>query len=370
MTGLDLEDLPVVTEKSRARLNERQLVDYRQHRRDCFRWLLSRGKDPDTAAGYATETVRSRSYRMDYFYRWVWDREDRYTTHLTHDHADAWMESLAVQEYSNVHRSNCQKAVKMLFKWFAHEHGREPYDPEITFSTGRTTSNPRDYLTLEERAKVRDAVLEYGSVPSRASLTEDERDRWRAYLAQRFEKPASAVTSADWDRANDWKIPSLVNVGLDAGLRPIEVERAVVSWVDIDNGVLRIPKEESSKNADNWIVGLRDQTVQMLERWLAQREAYDDYDDTDHLWLTREGNPYGSSALRDVLRRLCEIAGIDTTARKMSWYAVRHSTGTYMTREEDLAAAQAQLRHKDPETTMKYDQTPVEDRKDALDRMG
>jgi integrase len=54
----------------------------------------------------------------------------------------------------------------------------------------------------------------------------------------------------------------------------------------------------------------------------------------------------------------------------MSWYAIRHSVGTYMTREEDLAAAQAQLRHKSPETTMKYDQTPVEDRQDALDRMG
>jgi integrase len=54
----------------------------------------------------------------------------------------------------------------------------------------------------------------------------------------------------------------------------------------------------------------------------------------------------------------------------MSWYSIRHSVGTYMTREEDLAAAQAQLRHKSETTTMKYDQTPPEDRKDALDRMG
>lgn len=38
-------------------------------------------------------------------------------------------------------------------------------------------------------------------------------------------------------------------------------------------------------------------------------------------------------------------------------------------REEDLAAAQSQLRHKSPRTTMRYDQTPVEDRQDALDRM-
>jgi hypothetical protein len=41
-----------------------------------------------------------------------------------------------------------------------------------------------------------------------------------------------------------------------------------------------------------------------------------------------------------------------------------------MTREEGLAAAQAQLRHKSQRTTMRYDQVPVEDRKDALDRMG
>jgi len=41
-----------------------------------------------------------------------------------------------------------------------------------------------------------------------------------------------------------------------------------------------------------------------------------------------------------------------------------------MTREEDLAAAQAQLRHRSAATTMKYDNAPVEDRRDALDRMG
>jgi hypothetical protein len=41
-----------------------------------------------------------------------------------------------------------------------------------------------------------------------------------------------------------------------------------------------------------------------------------------------------------------------------------------MTHEGDLAAAQAQLRHKSAETTMKYDQTPVENRRDVLDELG
>ena len=41
-----------------------------------------------------------------------------------------------------------------------------------------------------------------------------------------------------------------------------------------------------------------------------------------------------------------------------------------MTREEDLAAAQAQLRHKSEQTTIQYDRTPVEDRQDAFDNTG
>lgn len=86
--------------------------------------------------------------------------------------------------------------------------------------------------------------------------------------------------------------------------------------------------------------------------------------------MTRHGNPYQSQSLRYLLKRLCDIADIPSENRRMSWYAIRHSVGTYMTREEDLAAAQAQLRHRSEQTTMKYDQTPVEDRKDALNRMG
>jgi len=68
--------------------------------------------------------------------------------------------------------------------------------------------------------------------------------------------------------------------------------------------------------------------------------------------------------------RLCEIAGIGTEDRQMSLYTIRHSVGTYMASEGSLGAVQAQLRHRCEETTMKYDQTPVEERRDALERMG
>lgn len=364
-----LDDISVLPNPSEKRLNTRQIDDYRSEREDCLRWLLAFGKDPETADGYALGTVKSRSHRMDQFYRWVWSEENGYTTGITHHHADEWMQELAYEEYSDAHRSCCQKSVQMLFKWRAHERGGEVWEPEIRFSSGDKTTTPRDHLTRTERRMIREASLEYGSIPTYNNLTPEARDTWRAYLARRFEKPKEDVAPDDFERANNWKIPSLVSVGLDAGLRPIEVERAVTSWVDLPNGLLRIPKEESSKNEENWRVSLGDRSVEMLEKWLDQRAQYDKYDGRDQLWLTREGNTYGSSALRRVLRKLCDIAGIDYENRQMSWYSVRHSTGTYMTREEDLAAAQAQLRHKSPETTMKYDQAPIEDRQDALNRM-
>lgn len=365
-----LEGIAIVPEPSEKILNERQLVDYRTEREQCLEWLLTFGKDPSSGDGYAYLTVKNRASRMDQFYRFVWEQEDRYTFSITHEHADAYLNHLARQEYSNGHKSACRKAVMMLYKWRAHRRGDDEWTPQITFTRSNQSTTPRDYLTQEERSKIRDAALEYGYVPDFNNVTGDRRERWKAYLAQRFEKPKSDISQEDWERANTWKIPTLVWTSLDAGLRPIEVERATISWVDVENSVLRIPREESSKNDEHWIVGLQNRTAEMLEYWLTQRKAISKYDDTDALWLTREANPYGSSALRYVLQKLCEIAGISTDNRTMSWYAIRHSTGTYMTREEDLAAAQTQLRHLSPETTMKYDQTPVEDRRDALDRMG
>lgn len=148
------------------------------------------------------------------------------------------------------------------------------------------------------------------------------------------------------------------------------MERATVSWVDTQNAVLRIPKDESSKNRENWVVSIRKQTAHALANWKEERENYAKYDDTDALWLTRRANPYQSESLNYILSCLCEEANIDTTNRSLSWYSIRHSTGTYLTHFEDLGAAKAQLRHKSERTTLKYDNALLEERRDALDQMG
>lgn len=352
----DLEGLSLVPKPSREFLTELERIDYEQHRKQLLTWLIAFGKNPEHAEGYAISTLKPQSYRIDQFYRWVWAQEASYTSDVTTDHADQWLKVLAYSDKSNAHKNCCLKALKMLFKWRHHYLNEEHWEPQLSFKVEER--NPRDYLTREERVKVRTAALEYGSLPTYKNVSVEERRRGKQYLAQRFEKSILKVTKEDWGRANGWKFPSIVWTSMDAGLRPVEVERAVTSWVDVENSVLRIPKEESSKNRDNWVVSLQDQTAEYLDRWLTERQVYELYDDSDALWLTRKGNPYGSHSLRYLLGRLCGIAGIETENRRMSWYAIRHSVGTNMACGGSLGAVKAQLRHRCIETAMKYAQAP------------
>ena len=276
---VDLNDITLVSEPSRKQLNERQRVDYRAEREDCLQWLLAVGKTPKRGEGYARDTVKPRSARMDKFYRWVWTTDDGYTTQVTHSHADDYLYELAAADYSNVHKNNCLKALQMLFKWRSHKYGGDPWEPDIRFERGN--SKPRDYFSDKERRKVKQQALEYGAIPHYKSLTAAERDEWKAHLAQRFEMPKEEVSKAEFERANGWKVPSLVWVSMDAGFRPIEVKRSRVQWVDLENDLLRIPKAESSKTRDNWGAALTTKSVEYLGRWLDEREQYAKYADSD-----------------------------------------------------------------------------------------
>lgn len=372
MSDAKLPDcVPIVPDIDEQHLNQLQFKDYRGHRRKVLTWLWTTGKNPDEAKGYSKSVVENTAYRLSKIHRWVWERE-RYTATINPEHADTFISELKRKDWTDENKNQYVKALKRYFKWKKHEKGAAEWEPEQTYTPGQQTHHARDYLTLEERQLIRDAALEYSSIPSYDYVSSDERDRWKVYLAQRYEKPKSKIGREEWEQASSWKVPSLVSVGLDAGLRPIEIERTRVSWVDVPNAVLRIPKEQDSKatgGGENWTVSLREDTARHLDRWLGERETRPKYDDSDRLWLTSHGNPYGSDPLNYLLGKLCDEAGIQTENRDISWYSVRHSTGTYMAREEGLAAAQSQLRHRSQQTTMRYDQTPPEDRRDALNRM-
>lgn len=365
-----VDGIVLVTEDSKEYLNPKQEIAYRELRREMAEWLLALGKNPNKAEGYSYSTAKNRMNRLDLFFRFVWDRHDRYIQDLTTEHADAWMRWLARQDYKESTKCHYQKAAHTYFKWKRYARGTDTeWDPEIEYSDPSTTYSPRDYLTREDRRKLREAAMEYGSVPHYNSVTPAERDRWKTYLAQRLQKPKEEVTMQDWEKANSFKYTSMIYVALDAGLRPCEIERSNVHWVDVDNSVLRIPREESSKNRENWTVALKPETVSILKQWLDERETREKYDGRDALWLTMYGNRYDKDSFRDVFRKIASEAGLDLENRDLTPYSIRHSTATYLTEEGGLAVAAEQCRHKSRRTTEKYIHSSTDRQADAVNRI-
>ena len=360
----------LVTRESSKYLNPRQKISYRTHRKELAEWMLSLGKNPGKADGYSYTTAKNRMNRLDLFYRFTWDKKGRYVQDLSTDHADDWMRELATRDYKESTKCHYQKAVRTLFKWKRYErNSNTEWEPVIEYSDPSTSYQPRDYLTREDRRKLREAALEYGTVPHYNSVSPNERERWKSYLAQRFQKPKETVSKRDWLRANSFKYTSMIYTALDAGLRPVEVGNAQVRWVDTDNEVLRIPREESSKNRENWTVALKPETSSILKQWLSEREQHEKYEGEMALWLTKYGNRYDKDSFRTVFRNIASEAGLDLENRDLTPYSIRHSTATYITDEAGLAVAAEQCRHKSRRTTEKYVHSSVDRQSDAVNKL-
>jgi integrase len=310
-------------------LNEQQLADYREYRYEFIDWIRREGKNPEKYEGYSDYTAYETGYRCARYDAWVWDREDRYTVPPRPEHATAYVENdVAYRDVANSTKGKVEEALARYHDWIHRTRHEDEWTHDQIFNSSGGDA-PRDFLTRQERQQLREAALATG----------------------------------------DWCEASIIAVALDAALRPVEVRRARPGWVDIDNELLRIPREESSKNEQDWRTSLTRRSADALDEWLQVRGNDEKYDDTDALWLTRVGTRYSSRSLARLVRRLCSDAGIDPAGRQLTLYSLRHSTGTYLTAERDLAATQAQLRHKSAQTTLKYDNVPPDQRRDALCNM-
>lgn len=369
------KEFPYVPSISNEFLNYRQRVDYNEHRRALIEWLDARGKNPEKHNGYSDQVVSNYAYRIDKFYRWVWTEYQGYTTQITDEHADEYIDAFAKDRfqkdngdtYSGSHKRKTANAIEAMFEWRARERGGKSWSPNVTFSEG--TANQADPFNKREQQMLREAALELDTIPAYNDLSPDARDRWKGYVAQKLGKPKANVSPDDWDRLNkSWELPSLILTALDTGMRPIGIERMNMNWLHLDKGEIEVPPSEIIKDGANTSMVLRDQTVKALRRWKEERETYAKYDDSDAVWLNRKGNRYNSDTLNYLLDKLCAEAEVSQENRKITWYSIRRTVGTYLISEGDLAQAQAQLRHKKPTSTMRYAESPPEERRDSLDK--
>ena len=366
MTGSreKIEDIVVVPKKSELMLNQRQLEDYRQFRKQMIKWIVNLGKNPKRAEGYAYDTARQRCYKIDQFYRWIWQQQDGYTLNATTELADQYSKELAYRETSQSDKAAVQKAMTTLFKYLRVEKNRDlDWDPDIQFTNGGSNTHQiRDFLTDAERRKIKQAVLEYGSIPHYNSVSPEERDRWKSYLAQRFEKRKSEVYKSDWQKANGWKFPSITYVLYESAARPGELLSASLGDFTANGkgDFIFLEGAKDTPDRTNQLV----RSGRTLREWIAQHpfggETGDIQDSSVPLWVKTQqhacqncgkipqfhndncnyepdpADPLKDAAYRRRFKNACEKADIPENKRRP--YNLRHTrlteVATFMSYEQ------------------------------------
>jgi hypothetical protein len=182
------EGVVLIYEPTEEYLNPRQRIAYREHRRKYIDWLANEGKDPDALEGYAEATYTNFANITCKFHRFAWNRTGSFTLTLSHELAEQYLKDQKKSgDYSSSHLHNIKLALKAYFRYVDRE-----WNPDIVVKSPTGRSQPKDYVTDEEREALREAVLEYGSVPAYAALDPDKRQQWKRYLARRFSMPQCA----------------------------------------------------------------------------------------------------------------------------------------------------------------------------------
>ncbi|WP_135851102.1 site-specific integrase [Halorussus salinus] len=368
--------IQLVPDFFREEYSHRQVVDLEDHYHGYVVWLREQGKNPDEDEGIASSNVPIVFSRTVQFHRRVWEQLGKYTTRFTHEHADEYEQDLkddnvtkeSGEPYVESSKRKLQEAVVKYFLWVSWTKGGEPWKPSLTFS--QSDFQQSDYFTLEEREALYEAALTYDDLGRYSDLSPEARERQKGYLAQKLGKPKSDVTPDDFEQCRrSWEIPSLISASLDLGPRPKLIERCLLKWYKPAKGEFQIPKEGAVKNDQYWNNPVSSRTLRLLDRWEKQRSSLHKYDESEHLWLNREGNPYSSKTLNYLLDNLLEEAGIGQANRRLTWTSIRRSTGTYLAYVEGLHHAKCQLRHMSMQATLVYVEIPVEAYRDALDQL-
>lgn len=366
-------DFPLVSQRSKDDLREfglNMVEDYRDFKRELLSWLANYGKNPEKGEGLAPTTLESTHYKLETAFRWLWQYEGNYTTDFTPDHAERFVRLLDQSEgmidSTVLHHA---KDIKRYFRFSNYARGTD-YDWDVDIELSQATGDERDYLRRAAFEPLYQAALEHSSVKSYHSVTPEEREELKAVVAQRLQIPKDRVGPAAFKRANSWKYPSMIAVTLDTGLRPIEVGRAKVSWVNLEDNELNIPKDDSTKNDAHWNCALKSRTAEALNRWLDERASYEKYDGRDELWLTQKSARYGSDSCNALLQRIIESGDVPIPEHKdISWYSIRHGVATYWANHVGPHHAREQLRHKSLNTTMKYLHSDAETRNNAVEQI-
>lgn len=340
-----------------------------------FDWLLTDGQKFERSEGLQQSTAENYVDRLDLIHRTI-------LRELAPDHpvpisvaaADTYLKMLKDdlvtkkngEAYSETSKRKKENALNAYMRWRAAEDELERiWDPDIEFSDDTPTQPYR--FAYSELGQLFQTASSYRSLPEYSETPPETREQFNRRLAQRLGIPMVDLGPEDWQQADpSTKVNSLIRVGYDAGLTPIEIEHAVPDWYDPERQTFEIPQDVACKQRQKTTAALSDFSVDALEAWLDERQHRDAYADTSNLWLNQDGNPYSSGNLCYLIEQLCDEAGIPTEGREIRWYSLRYTMGTNVNEAGEFDEANDQLRHASKESTFPYALTPVPKRTSRL----
>jgi hypothetical protein len=379
--SLEEMNVPEVRKSLQRKLSPRELQMFEDWRIDFTRWTYDRGRKPYRRKGYAYSSMRDIINRVERFCEWLYigdevgkknqdddfdldefiaeNSGEEFTVEFTSGQLDRYWYHLQ----QNGNKLDSQRKTVLSARLVLRHRGIDwdiPNSEEFYEDLNREEGDPgfRDYYRDYELRDLRSSSLRLGSVPKRDTLNEDEIIEWAALLAQRLEKPKHELDDSDWE-AESWKIPSLVYASCDVGFRPCEIHASRIQWFDTkkeDDAYLRIPREEDAKEGKrNRECKFSSEAARVLNYWKEERKTLPEYEDTDAIWLNKDGNPYQASSLRDLMIRLQKEAGIDVENRENGWYMVRRGVGTdIINKGGDITLLMRQLRINRVDTAQRY----------------
>jgi len=369
-------NIPAIRASLQNNLNKLELQAFEDWRLDFARWTFDRGKKPRRRVGYSPNSMQDIINRVERFCEWLylgvkieadeedgevgWTGDGSFTTDFSKDQLDRyWYHLLTIDNRLDTHRRTINNT-QLVLKYKGVDW-KIPDSEEVYEDIAEEESDPNftDWFTGQELKAIKTASLRLNVDPDRESLSEEEQEEWAARLAQSLEKPKAELDDEDWEIAN-WKIPSLVYLSCDVGFRPCEIAAARVQWLDTENekeAYLRIPRDEDSKSGKrNRRCRISPEAAGIINYWLDERSNFDEYADTDAVWLNQRGSPYCASILRRrVLMRLQAEIGINVENRENGWYMIRRGVGTdIINKGGSINLLMQQLRINRYETAQRY----------------
>jgi len=335
-------------------------------------YLGSEGKNPELGEGYAESNIRPISRRLFQVYEFAWDLGST-SIELGTNTADEFIGALVDDTYTKQSGepyapNSKRKFTNVLQAYFRFKN--KEWLPEVKFSDGEP-ENPSDPFTIDERELLFETAIDYRSPPSYKNVCPEERDRWKADIAQRIGRPKSEIGPEEWSELRrSWKYPALIAITLDTGFRAALIGRLRLEHLELDDAKVIIPPEIAVKNDRKWPNELTNRSVKTLRRWKNQRKNKVKYDGREHVFLNRQANPYNSGTLNDLLDNLLEEGDIEANGRKLTWHSIRHSLGMYTYYDKnDLGMVAEVLRQVSLEAARKYAHPTPESKKDLLESM-